>query len=409
MKIYLYLRENSKSIYDSIVVLTANVTLALTLLLLIPMYIREFGEDTFGKLSLIWTGVALLSLFELGFKNAIIYYLNTQDKKAPELVGNITTLLNAFLLILCLLVYLIFSILDVKTEYIYFLPIALIVVPCGMLRASLDAGHYFTHQSIILLFGNLIMFVGPLFSGGETYSILFYCYLNFIFQICCLLLKFKSVYNKSPNYGSINIQEFLLCFSYAKWLIVSNSISPIMTRIDRLYISTKFGVGSLANYVVPYELVTRILIVPIALMRVLFPKLTESKTRSLVLFYLVIMILLALSYSAVFFLFSNEIISLWLGQEFSASYSPIVDILTIGVFFNILAQLPITILQAKGFTKQIALLHVIELPFYLFLLFVLGEKGVEGVALAWTIRVTLDSFLLYIICNTNIYRKNKYD
>ncbi|MCC2946192.1 polysaccharide biosynthesis C-terminal domain-containing protein, partial [Citrobacter freundii] len=70
----------------------------------------------------------------------------------------------------------------------------------------------------------------------------------------------------------------------------------------------------------------------------------------------------------------------------------------VGYFFNSLAQIPFTSIQALGKAKITAIIHVFEvLPYLLLLYFCVVNYGIIGAAVAWTIRVTIDCFLLFII------------
>lgn len=69
----------------------------------------------------------------------------------------------------------------------------------------------------------------------------------------------------------------------------------------------------------------------------------------------------------------------------------------IGIFLNSAARVPFTLLQAHGRADLTAKLHLIELPIFAALL-VAGVHafGITGAALAWTLRVALDTTLLYL-------------
>jgi Na+-driven multidrug efflux pump len=66
-------------------------------------------------------------------------------------------------------------------------------------------------------------------------------------------------------------------------------------------------------------------------------------------------------------------------------------ILCVGVFFNGIANIPYSALHALGIARQTGLLHLIELALYLPILYWLVHKlGIEGAAVAWTLRTALD-------------------
>ncbi|HES77073.1 MAG TPA: flippase, partial [bacterium] len=75
---------------------------------------------------------------------------------------------------------------------------------------------------------------------------------------------------------------------------------------------------------------------------------------------------------------------------------PVAVILLLGIWMNALAFLPYSYLQAQGRPDLPAKLHLIEVvPYLVFLWWAIGAWGIQGAALAWTLRVSLDSVLLF--------------
>jgi Na+-driven multidrug efflux pump len=64
---------------------------------------------------------------------------------------------------------------------------------------------------------------------------------------------------------------------------------------------------------------------------------------------------------------------------------------------NALARTPFVFVQGVGYAKWTALLHILELPFYAVVLWLLlnGGLGIEGAAYAWSGRIIVDAVALY--------------
>jgi O-antigen/teichoic acid export membrane protein len=89
-------------------------------------------------------------------------------------------------------------------------------------------------------------------------------------------------------------------------------------------------------------------------------------------------------------------LKLWLGAEFAEHSFRVLQWLGVGVFLNSLALVPFTLLQGVGRPDLTARLHLIELPLYLGLLWwLIGTRGIEGAAVAWTVRVAADALFLF--------------
>src|SRR5207245_112880 len=73
----------------------------------------------------------------------------------------------------------------------------------------------------------------------------------------------------------------------------------------------------------------------------------------------------------------------------------VLQILAVGVFLNAMAYLPSAFVQAVGRPDLTAKLHLLELPFYMPLLWFAAIRfGPSGVAGAWCLRVVVDLVLL---------------
>lgn len=196
-------------------------------------------------------------------------------------------------------------------------------------------------------------------------------------------------------------QEMSGLLHFGSWMMVSNLVSPLMVFLDRFLVGASSHAASLAYYTTPFEVVTRLLIVPGAVTTALFPKLaqwgvggTDSAVQGMVR-GMGLMILLVLPLVLALQLFAADLMQMWLGAEFAITSTLPMQLLAWGVLFNSLAQFPFAFLQGMGKPRWIALLHLAELPVYLLMLFVfLQQWGIVGVAVAWLIRAAIDGMML---------------
>ena len=56
------------------------------------------------------------------------------------------------------------------------------------------------------------------------------------------------------------------------WMTVSNLVSPLMVYLDRFFVGAAISMAAVTYYTTPYEVVTRALLLPRAVMGVLFPE-----------------------------------------------------------------------------------------------------------------------------------------
>ena len=203
--------------------------------------------------------------------------------------------------------------------------------------------------------------------------------------------------------ASISLTSLRPLLRFGGWTTVGSMIGPILSNADKFMMSAVVSVAAVAYYTTPYEIVSRLLVLPAALVAVLFPVFTSglrgdidavARTYSravrwtfLILFPLVLSIVLL----------ARPLLGAWLGSEFAEHSSLALQLLACGVLFNALAYLPAVLLQAAGHPDIPAKLNALELVGYLPLLWcILPRWGVEGAALLWMARMAIDALLLLL-------------
>lgn len=186
-------------------------------------------------------------------------------------------------------------------------------------------------------------------------------------------------------------------FSFGGWVTVSNLISPMMVYFDRFILSNLLGAERVAFYTAPAEAVSRMLLVPGALARTIFPLFSGNQLNSsAVAAHAYKGLLIATASVAIpVFIFAEPLLNLWLGAPYGQESADILRILVLGFIFNSLAQIPFARVQAHGRARLTALVHLAELlPYLIALTLLIREWGIHGAAIAWTLRVTTDFLVL---------------
>jgi len=192
--------------------------------------------------------------------------------------------------------------------------------------------------------------------------------------------------------------------AFGGWMTVTNVVGPLMVYLDRFLIGAVLSVAAVAYYATPYEIITKLWIIPSAMVGVLFPAFASSfvvdRKRTAMLFGRAMdcVSLVLFPLTLLLITFAGEGLQLWLGAEFATNSTMVLKWLAIGVYLNSLAQVPFALIQGVGRPDLTAKLHLMELPVYLaFLWWAIHAFGIEGAAVAWTARVFVDlSALLFI-------------
>lgn len=188
------------------------------------------------------------------------------------------------------------------------------------------------------------------------------------------------------------------------WMSVSNIVGPLIVYADRFVIGALVSPTALAHYAVPFELVSRLLVFPTALAGALFPALSAAGARdpagatALRRSALGLTLACVIPVAALGWLAAAALLQAWMGPDFATHGTRVMQWLLVGFAFNAAAQIPFAALQGHGLARQTALLHLVELPFYLVLLAALvASHGIEGAALAWTLRGVVDYLVLTVL------------
>lgn len=172
--------------------------------------------------------------------------------------------------------------------------------------------------------------------------------------------------------------------------------------MDRFVIGATISMAAVAYYATPYEVITKLWIVPMALVGVLFPAvatgMASDREHTVSLFGRAIeyMIVLLFPVTLIVVTLARDGLGVWLGEEFAKNSTSILQWLAVGVLINSVAAVPFALLQGMGRPDLTAKLHIIEFPLYLGMLwYLLRSYGVFGAAIAWVVRIVVDTALLF--------------
>jgi O-antigen/teichoic acid export membrane protein len=290
--------------------------------------------------------------------------------------------------------------------YLLALSIPIITSSTG-LKGVLEARHQFGLVNAVRIPLGVYTFAGPLLVLPWSHS-LAACMLTLIIgRILAWVAQFFLCLRVMPqlrDFQLANRATSVALLRFGGWLSVTNIVSPLMVYLDRFVIGALISVTAVAYYATPYELITKLSLVAGALTGVLFPTFAATfahdRNRSAYLFgrsfkYL---FLVLFPISVIVIALAHEILRAWLGNEFAQESTRVLQWLTLGVFVNNLAQLPSAFLQGTGRPDLTAKLHLLELPLYLLILWWgVNAIGIEGAAIAWSARVTIDALLLFAL------------
>jgi O-antigen/teichoic acid export membrane protein len=397
-------------------------------LVCIPYVVRRLGADSFGILSLAWVLLFYMSLFDLGLSRATTKFaaeaIGKDDHQLlPPLLGTSLTLQFVLGLLGGSLLFVLSSWLagrllkipgPLVIEAVRCFKILALAVPVVLitncLRGMLEALQRFDLINCVKVPTSASMFLCPLLIlpfGGRLPSIVL---VMTVFRFAAMFVYLRFCLAVLPKPGiQFDLERTLLVrlLKYGSWITVSNVTGPILMYLDRFMIGTVLSIGAVAYYTAPADMISRALVVPASLGSILFPtfsslnaagakeRLSDFYARSIK--YLIIGLGPLLLVAAAF---SQDILGLWLGPAFAEKSTLSFQILTAGIFINSLGFFPYSLLQGLGKPKLTGLFHLAELPIHVALVWILVNRmGIVGAAIASTLRVLIDTILLFGACH----------
>jgi len=414
---------NSKTIIQNIIYNILGYIFPLVFaVLFLPIMIHKLGDERFGILNIAWILIGYFGFLDFGISKAltqiISFKLSTNLKEEIPIIFwtsilmmlGISILSTFFLIIFSHQIVAMFNITkEVHKEAInavYVLAFSLpIVITSAGFRGLLEAFYKFKIISSIRIFLGVGTFTTPvlvlLFSNDISIIIASLVVVRLISWGIFLYYAIKTEPGLKTSV-TFNLSIIKYIFSMGFWMSVSNVIGPLIIYIDRFLIGTLLSAAAITYYATPYEMITKLLLIPGAIIGVLFPafaasfKTNTSETKNLLLngikFNMILLFPLILFVVG----FSKEILTIWIGAEFAEKSYFILQILSTGVFLNAIAYIPFNFLQGIGKSEIAAKLNILELPVYTVLLFFTVKKfGLNGVAVIWVLRIIVDTIFLF--------------
>ena len=394
-------------------------------LLVVPDLIHKLGTDRFGVLSISWVLIGYLGLLDLGLARGLTQLLAKQiaAKIAPEIRASFARHVRRWMLSLGLGWVLLMLVL---TPWIMHAGLQMpdglhseatagwfciaLSVPLFMWAASsigvLEAYGRFAAVNAVRIPMGIATFLVPWGIAHWT------SHLGIVLGgLLCVRLAaavaFATLSQRHFKGGSIALESSKLkeVLAFGSWLTVSNLVGPVLAYFDRFAIGALLSVTAVTYYTVPFDVLSRLPSIPVAMMGVFFPMLTQahglhqkdsSQMAHMVAAANQLLVGFWVPGLIVCGLLGKPLLTWWVGAEIAqASYS-VWAWISVGVLINGFAHIPYTLLHSAGRTDLTAKFHLAELiPYLLALWWALLNFGIVGAAAVWTLRVAFDTALLY--------------
>ncbi len=392
-----------------------------------PVLVHALGPERFGVLAMGWVLVGYFSLFDLGLGRTLTRFASRAigEGRAEEVPAIVKPILKIMLVlgifggaaVLLGTHWLVGDLLKLPTGLKSEARAAFVVLALGIpivifnaaLTGVLEAHQRFGLINAIRVPMSLVIFLGPVMVLPWTTHLAALTATIVGGRLAGLIATWWACDRIMPHFVSaradptFRIGPFL---RFGGWLTVSNIVGPIMLYADRFFVGALVSAAAVAYYTVPFEIVTRALIIPSAILGVMFAAFAEigakdpSGAQRLYWHTLALNCSVMAPLVLVVCLFAEPALAWWLSQEYADRSSSIAVVLMLGVFANSMGLISQAYVQSSGRPDLTAKLHLVEAPLYVsYLYLLLTHFGILGAAFAWLIRVSLSAAALATIAH----------
>lgn len=385
-------------------------------LVVVPLFIHKIGTEKYGILAIIWLFIGYFGVFDLGLSRATANQVaKLIDREDRANVFWTAILLNAAVgAVGGIVLYFIGGFLfqhvlkmppSMRASTLVMMPWLAVAVPVatitGVLTGTMEGCEHFLLVNSLQVCGSVLLQVIPLIVAFLLGPNLKWLIGSAILARVLTTLPFivGTLYILpigSPRMPSRHWAKVL--FGYGAWVTVSNVIAPVFNSVDKFMIGGMAGLSSVTYYAVPERLARQGSIVPGALARTLFPRLSaeqqqvakETARRSLTALIAVLTPITALMVLGV-----RPFLAHWIDPGFAVIAGPVGAVVSVSIWINGLAYVPYALLEARGRPDLTAKFHIIEIAPHLALLwYCLHRYGLIGGAWALVFVSALDAGLL---------------
>jgi O-antigen/teichoic acid export membrane protein len=400
---------------DSIVSLVGTISVGVVMLVSIPLLLHKIGDARFGTLTLVWLLAGYAGLLDFGLSRATARDIARADAVdqhvrilwsavwVSALIGSILGLGVYFFGVRLLQVFASSSLPEADLAPV--VPWIAGLVPLGLVNGvfvgALEGRQRFiavnTGQVLTTILMQAFPTIAAYWIGPELKWIVPAAVLARL--ISTVLLCTATLATAVPDRPCfIDWQMTRRLFASGTWFSLASILGTLFGTIDKFFIASLIGPSAVAHYSVPESVVRRASLVPLAMVRPLFPRLASLDDKASYLLAqraLELVILIITPIVVVTILGVRIFLGLWVGEEFSLVSAPVGALIALGLWFNSLAFIPDAYLQGRGKASISVSCSLIELVPHLLLLYG-GLKwfGLMGGATALLLVSILDLLLL---------------
>ncbi|CDY75886.1 FIG00468008: hypothetical protein [Caballeronia glathei] len=391
-------------------------------LVTVPAYIHLVGVERYGVISLVWTLIGYFGFLDLGMSMAAQHQISKAHAAGDPaqrsrvfwsavwlnfgtgIAGGLLIYFGAF----AYTAYFAHSEASMQHEVYLALPWLAIAIPlanvswvfAGAINGMERFGVYNTNQTIGTFLFQLLPLGAAWLIAPNLQTVLAAAVLaRLIAAVLLARASFKVLQIERVEWPQRGVAGGL--FKFGGWMLVSSMTSMITDSLDRVLLGAHLGARFVTYYTVPQNLVTRLNMLPNALVRTLFPRLSairredaDGMVRKSLEFLNGVFTPIAIFAMLVLAPFLH----VWVGREIAIASAPVGRILIIGVWLVGQASVTRIMIQSQINPATAARVGLFQLPLFVGALWLgIAHYGLIGAASVVALRSLLDySVLLWM-------------
>lgn len=389
-----------------------------------PYYTEKLGPTQFGIFFLVLAIIGYFSIFDLGFSSATLKYLSEyigkrDNEQLKKIISGSFTIYLAMGILGSLVIFLsvdfiVDKLFKMEKGYIEVSKFALYVASLAftfkmlstVFNAIIKAFQRYdltTKIGIIFSTANLMGGVFLLYLGFGLKAIVIWYFLLTVLQLPIFLVACQRIFPEFRVRLGIKKDILKMLFDFSWPAFISAVSGMLLFQLDKALIGAMISVAAVTFYTIPAELSIRIHSFIANFSHIIFPlsselKAKEDNSRLEYLYFKSnkIIIMIATSVIVPLLVFSDKILSFWMGIEFAQKTGFVFPVVLVSYYIVIFTIIPYYFLNGFGKPKVNALYSFISFLLNITACLILIPKyGINGAALATFIGMLQVPFYLW--------------
>ncbi|MFM0413862.1 oligosaccharide flippase family protein [Paraburkholderia aromaticivorans] len=395
-------------------------------LVTVPAYIHLMGVERYGVINLVWTLIGYFSVLDLGTSLATENQISKARAATDDSIERIfwsawfmnlgTGIVGGLLIYVGTVVYITHGVKiepAFQREVMASLPWIAVAVPIAnvswVFAGAINGVERFTSFNVNQTLGTALFQLLPLaaifcFSPSLAVVIPAAVVARLVAGLMLGAAAFRALGIRRVRMPQWHVMTEL--FRYGRWMLMFSGANMIASTLDRVLVGALLGARYVTYYATPQNLITRLNLLPIAMVRTLFPRLSAvSRADADALAHSALAFLNgAFTPCVIVALFAlKPFLLLWLGPTVAAA-APVASVLVLGVWLSGQCGILGILIQAQTSPAAVATVSWLELPVFAGALWCgIHWFGIMGAGVVVTLKALFDYAVLLVFARLHVW------